>query len=125
SPDDLTKLIRFILTHNAFTFNGQHYLQEHGTAMGTKFAPQYANLFMHKLEQDFLSTQTLQPDLYKRYIDDIFLIWTHGLEALKHFHNAFNHFHPTIKLTIGYSYDSVDFLDTTVSIRNNRLFTSL
>ena len=32
-------LIRMILTMNNFTFNDSHYLQIHGTAMGTKMAP--------------------------------------------------------------------------------------
>ena len=107
SPDDIARLIRFILDHNYFTFYGHHYIQTHGTAMGTRFAPQYANLFMHRLEQDFLSTQHLQPLLYTRYIDDIFFIWTHGEDQLKSFYDAFNAFHPTIRLTMDYSAESV------------------
>ena len=35
-----------ILTMNNFSFNDNHYLQIHGTAMGTKMAPSYANLFL-------------------------------------------------------------------------------
>ena len=35
-----------ILTMNNFTFNQQHYLQIHGTAMGTKMAPSFANSFL-------------------------------------------------------------------------------
>ena len=42
-------LIRMILTMNNFTFNDQHFLQIHGTAMGTRMAPSYANLFIGKL----------------------------------------------------------------------------
>jgi hypothetical protein len=34
-----------------FTFNGDHYIQINGTAMGTKMAPSYANIFMGKLEK--------------------------------------------------------------------------
>ncbi|OCT80122.1 hypothetical protein XELAEV_18026928mg [Xenopus laevis] len=47
-----------------------------GTIMRTCFAPQYANLFMAKLELDFLSTCNTKPMTYLRYIDDIFIIWT-------------------------------------------------
>ncbi|XP_067859529.1 uncharacterized protein epn2 isoform X2 [Heptranchias perlo] len=64
SPDAILQLIRFILDHNVFTFNNQFFTQTHGTAMGTKFAPQYANIFMHKFEQDFFTAQDLQPTLY-------------------------------------------------------------
>ena len=93
--------------------------------MGTKFAPQYANLFMHKFEQDFLSTQSLKPSLYLRYIDDIFIIWQHGEEALVRFHNSINSFLPTIRLDLNFSTQSVTFLDTKVSIKGDKLVTSL
>ena len=46
----------------------QFYLQIQGTAMGTKMAPAYANLFMGKLE-DHLNN--LAPNHWKRFIDDI------------------------------------------------------
>lgn len=42
------------------------------TAMGTSFVPQYTNLFMHKLGTEFFKKQKLQPNLYTRYIYDIF-----------------------------------------------------
>ena len=54
---DLCRLIKLILSTNSFTFNEEYYLQVHGTAMGTRMAPSYANLFMGKLEQQFLHTQ--------------------------------------------------------------------
>ena len=36
---NLSKLMEQILTLNNFTFNGEHYLQTNGTAMGTRMAP--------------------------------------------------------------------------------------
>ena len=53
--ETLCDLIRMILTMNNFTFNDKHYLQIHGTAMGTRMAPSYANLFLAKFETDALS----------------------------------------------------------------------
>ena len=64
-------MTEFILKHNYFEFDGKHYLQRKGTAMGTKMAPVYANIYMAVLEEDFLSKCTLQPSMYLRYIDDI------------------------------------------------------
>ena len=49
---DLAELISEILNKNAFVFGEQHYLQVHGTAMGTRMAPSYANLFMAQLERN-------------------------------------------------------------------------
>jgi hypothetical protein len=40
-----------VLRKNNITFNGDHYLQINGTAMGTKMAPSYANIFMCKFEK--------------------------------------------------------------------------
>ena len=69
--DDITSLIELILTKNSFQFDHSHYLQIQGTAMGTRMAPSYANLFMHQWEQSFLATQKHQPLIWLRYIDDI------------------------------------------------------
>ncbi|CAM4575209.1 unnamed protein product [Lepidochelys olivacea] len=55
---------------------------------------------MTDLEQRFLSSHPLMPLLYLRYIDDIFIIWTHGKEALEEFHHDFNNFHPAINLNL-------------------------
>ena len=38
------------LESNNFEFNGWHFLQKRGTAIGTKMAPSYANVFLDRLE---------------------------------------------------------------------------
>eukprot|EP00061_Rhincodon_typus_P015204 g42749.t1 len=47
-PYAILQLIRFIFDHNVFTFDNQFFIQTHGTAVRTRFALQYANIFMHK-----------------------------------------------------------------------------
>ena len=42
----LRKMLGLILKENSFQFNGRHYLQTHGTTMGTKMAVAFANIFM-------------------------------------------------------------------------------
>ena len=42
--------ITFILKNNYFMFNEEYFLQIKGTAMGTKFAPMYANLVIGYFE---------------------------------------------------------------------------
>ena len=44
AADDLVDLARLVLKNNNLTFNGRHYLQIQGTAIGTKMAPSYANI---------------------------------------------------------------------------------
>ena len=74
---DLAEFISEILNKNAFVFREQHYIQVHGTAMGT-MAPSYANLFMAQLERKLLDNASMKPLIWWRYIDDIFAIWCHG-----------------------------------------------
>ena len=45
----------------SFSFNGDHYLQIGGTAMGTATAPNYANLFMDRFETKALANWPLKP----------------------------------------------------------------
>ena len=94
---DIIALINYILKKNNFVFGDKHYLQVHGTAMGTRMAPSYANLFMSELEKSLLSRPaTAKPSVWWRYIDDIFIIWNHGEEELKKFIEDLNTAHPTI-----------------------------
>ena len=51
--ETLVRILEFVLKNNNFQFNGDNYLQTSGTAMGTRVAPSYANLFMTALETDF------------------------------------------------------------------------
>ena len=53
--ETLCDLIRMILTMNNFTFNDKHYLQIHGTAMGTRMVPYYANLLLAKFDRRFVT----------------------------------------------------------------------
>jgi hypothetical protein len=45
STECVVDILTMVLKNNNVTFDGNHYLQINGTAMGTKMAPSYANLF--------------------------------------------------------------------------------
>jgi hypothetical protein len=115
----ILRLIHFILNMNHFEFLGKHYVQIHGTAMGTRIGPNYAVIFMSVLEEQFIASRTHKPQLWKRYIDDIICIWCHGRELLMDFLEDLNSFHNTIKFTWSISETSVDFLDMTLFIKEN------
>ena len=70
----LLRLLTSVLRTNNFTFCGKHFLQVGGTAMGTKAAPNYAINCMHCWEKKFVYGKSGGLYLWKRYIDDIFLI---------------------------------------------------
>ena len=118
----LLKLIHFVLTNNYFEFNGEFFHQTHGTAMGTKMAPNYACIFMGKLEQELLESAQLHPLIWLRYIDDVLLIWTHGEATLKIFLHHLNSYNPTIKFTDEWSRSNNNFLDTNLYINGTRIY---
>ena len=70
-------MAEFILNNNIFKFNSKVYQQKLGTAIGTKFAPLYACIYMDEVDQKFLETQSKKPLIWLRDID-IFFIWTQG-----------------------------------------------
>ena len=84
--------------------------------MGTRVAPNFANVYMGRLEERFVY-QTEWVDhiiLWVRFIDDIFLIWKSDQDSLINFINYLNSVAPSIKFTHEISAHSVNFLDTTV-----------
>ena len=51
----LWEMLGLTLNENSFQFNERLYLQTHGTAMGTKTAVSFANIFLAKTETEILS----------------------------------------------------------------------
>ena len=71
------------------------------------------------LERKLLAQSPLKPFIWWRYIDDIFMIWTHGEEKLNEFITHINSSHNTIKFTQEFLESSISFLDVTVLLDNN------
>lgn len=125
SPRVVEVLTRLVLELNSFEFENKYFLQTSGTAMGTKMAPNYATIFMHNIETKFLSTSDSSPALYKRFLDDIFMIWTDTEQRLIAFIEEFNTVHPNISFTYEYSRTEISFLDVQVHVRAGSLETSV
>ena len=114
--EDICQLIKFILENNVFSLNGEYVLHVCGTAIGTRMAPCYANNFMAELEENFLHRYPYKPLAHYRYIDDIIIIWSHGLDHLHNFINSINKQHSNIIFTSNISTMSVNFLDVTIDL---------
>lgn len=114
-PDvELLKLLEINLTRNDFMFNGKYYLQVKGTAMGKKFAPAYANIFMANWEREVFLKCDKKPAYYLRYLDDIWGVWTGSMQEFQDFVQVLNAHDPSIQLTTEMNGQFIDFLDTTV-----------
>ena len=64
-PQAPTKYLReipsLILTEKLVSLCGSNYLQTHGTAMGTKMAVAFANIFMTRIENEILRQSCIKP----------------------------------------------------------------
>ena len=112
-------MTEMVLKKNVFEFNSECFLQISGIAIGTKMAPSYANIVMSIFERKLLTGSCNKPLVWFRYIDDIFAIWTYGVDKLKDFMLYINSIHSSFKFTCNYSKECVQFLDVSVSVDNS------
>ena len=124
STEDLVKMAKFVFKNNNFEFNGKVKQQISRTAIGTKFAPPYACIFMDEVETSFLERQEIKPLVWFRYID-VFFIWTHRQEKRDSFFEELNRCNAYLKFTYESSKTSIPFLDLKVSLSNGDLSTDL
>ena len=122
----INTFLTLILTLNNFVFNDDNYVQINGCSMGTKCAPSYASLYMGWFENLHILPRIKDHiTMYVRYIDDLFFVWKGPESELLKFLEEINKIHPSIKFDHEYSRESINFLDTTVKLINNKLSTTL
>ena len=144
----LTRVLEFILKYNIFEFNQELYQQVIGTAMGTRPAPPYANIFMaNKIDDKIKEAASKMKDseedsikLLKRFLDDIFMIYFGSTKRLHNLLKEINKIHPNIKLTMSHTSmisepniskceceerDSIPFLDVSCKIVDGKIVTDL
>ena len=121
SNESLVNLLELILKLNNFQFDDENYLQVGGTAMGTKVAPSLANIFMDYFEHEFVHSHPQKCLFYKRFLDDIFIIWPHGRDELDKWIEHLSGCLPNIKFMGEISDTSVAFLDTLVHLEPDDL----
>lgn len=124
--DFLIQCIDFGLTRNYFWFGKRFYNQATGTAMGAKFAPRFANLFMQSWEDEYLHSDK-NPFLnniilYRRYIDDCFIIWKGTETSFSEFITYINQ-NDHLKFTSESSKTNISFLDLEIFVEENRMKT--
>ena len=114
--------------------------------MGSKPAPSYANIFMakqidpkiRKLAKEIQGGRD-PIDLLKRFLDDIFLVYTGTVQSLHEFLVKLNTIHPSIKFTMSHTTppaienpvcdckpeEAIQFLDTSCKIVEGKIITDL
>ena len=90
----LRRILKLILQENSFEFNSKNYLQTHRTAMGTKMAVAFANIFMSAVE-----TAKLNLLSGKDTLTIFFSLWRTERKEIDEFIALANRHHPSIKFT--------------------------
>ena len=116
SAKTLTCLLEKVLKLNNFAFDNHNFIQVKGTAMGTRAAPNFANVYMGRFEDTFVYRTEWYHYIidWVRFIDDIFFIWKGDESSLATFIKYLNGVESSIKFTHEKFYKSVNFLDTKV-----------
>ena len=116
SPHTIGIQLETIIKNNNLSFMYKHFIQLVSTAMGTKAAPPYANLFMGRHEETIREAFIYAIPFWKRLIDDIFLIFLGTISHLQSLQDFMNHFHLTIKFNFQHSIQQISFLYMAVQI---------
>lgn len=115
--------LELILNSTNFSFNGNFYEQIFGSPMGSPLSPILADIVMEDLETCCLGSLGFGVSAFYRYVDDIFaIVPKNSLDVIL---TTFNSYHPRLKFTYEIEANgSINFLDTTISRKDNRLLTN-
>ena len=122
--EDIMDLLNICLTSTYFQYNGKHYKQLHGTAMGSPVSVVVAEIVMQHVEERALATCRQTIPLWLRYVDDTFTaIHKDEIDA---FHDHLNEQNADIQFTKEIEENGkLPFLDCLVSRENNELRTTV
>ncbi|CAH8571709.1 unnamed protein product [Heterobilharzia americana] len=95
--DHLKQLLLLCTNNIKFTFEGEHFRQVDGVAMGSPLGPLLADIFMSHVE-NLAENLIDQAHLYRRYVDDILIICENSNQATSIL-NRLNEVQNSISLT--------------------------
>ena len=145
----IIELLDLVLKYNIFVFDGHLYQQLIGTAIGTRCAPNVADIFIFlSFIDEKIKTITLNFSenginpllIFRRFLDDILFIFLGSNDKLHKFLDEMNKIAPSIKFTMQHTEkcsdtndsicdfepcDSIPFLDTKLSIRDGKIKSDL
>ena len=120
----LKKLLLKCTRDVEFSFNDRMYRQSDGVAMGSPLGPILANIYLGYCES--LIPEQRWPDLYRRYVDDTFSLFTGGEQEALEFLDLLNSLHPSIQFTMEGEIDGrLPFLDALVMRMEGRFSTTV
>lgn len=106
-----------IATGGYFLYKGKLFCQVDGVTMGSPLGPTFANIFLAHFENQFMKTcLDFKPELYLRYVDDIFCVFS-SVDYVTKFLDFLNSLQPeNLKFTYEIGKGKIAFLDTDISL---------
>ena len=107
-------------------FNRKYYKQVDGVAMGSPLGPALANIFIYSFESKWLRDcpNDFKPVFYRRYTDDIFVLFPSPDNADK-FREYLSSKHPNTKFSVEKEEDGhLTFLDINIFCENDKFATN-
>ena len=115
-PKQTFKKLLQIATGGYFLHKDKLYCQVDGVTMGSPLGPTLANFFLAHFESVFMENESdCKPELYLRYVDDIFCVFNSDSRVTL-FLQFLNNLHPNLKFTSEIGPKELAFLDTSISL---------
>ncbi|KAJ1216985.1 hypothetical protein NDU88_004583 [Pleurodeles waltl] len=128
-PEFILDLAHLALTRNYFKFDESFFLQTQGTSMGSTFAPSLACLYVDNFKRLVVlhddNPYRDQIKLWKRYIDDVLLVWTGNKEEALAFAVWLNGANPFLTFTMTIGDNKLPFLDLLIYEHDGGLATEV
>ena len=102
-----------IATSGIFMYNGRLYRQVDGVTMGSPLGPTISNFCLAHLENELLSVSKFKPELYLRYVDDIFCVFR-DQSTYENFFQQLSELHSSLKFTFEIGPKILPFLDAKI-----------
>ena len=116
--------LELCLSCNNSVFNDTNYIQTDGTAQGPHMSCSYSDIAMAGHDSKALMYD-FPPKVWKRFRDDVFVVWTHDTAKLPSFLDYLNNIDGTgeIKFTMQTADDvnGLEFLDLKITCLNGKL----
>ncbi|XP_023225628.1 uncharacterized protein LOC111626481 [Centruroides sculpturatus] len=120
AKEEVMDLIEFVYRSNYFEVNNKFYTQQTGISMGSVIGPKLAELVMVDIDQAIKKFTGIK--FYKRYVDDIIILYDQELTKLEEIEEKINKLNDNIKFKVENEANTeINYLDIKIIRKENRI----